>query len=128
MVLDSVTGVSVARSLAGLTALRIICGLFFLPHAIGKFTAREAAYEFFSAAGFKPAPTFARVAIAIELLLAALLVSGLETRPVAWVAGAYLLIAAGSVLKVEKKWLWHLGGCEYPLFWALCCGVVGFTN
>jgi hypothetical protein len=22
------------------------------------------------------------------------------------------------------KWLWNIGGCEYPLFWAICCAVV----
>jgi hypothetical protein len=42
----------------------------------------------------------------------------------AWASCVYLLIASAAVLKVTKKWLWHFGGCEYPLFWALCCAVL----
>ena len=112
-------------SLTALVALRIICGLFFIPHAVGKFTAKEAAFGFFRAAGFKPAPLFAYTAMTIEIVVAVLLIGGFFVNIAAWVGCIHLLIAAAAVFKVEKKWLWHIGGCEYPFFWALCCAIVG---
>jgi putative oxidoreductase len=113
---------------AALVILRVVCGLFFLPHAIGKFTAREAAFKFFEAAGFKPAPPFAYAAVALEVGLAALLVAGVYARPVAGLAAVYLFIAAAAVIKVEKRWLWHIGGCEYPVFWGICCLIVAAAS
>lgn len=109
---------------AALVALRIICGFFFIPHAIGKFTARDAAFGFFQAAGFRPAPLFAYVAMALELVLATLLLAGWWVRLSAAVASIYLFIAAAAVIKVERKWLWHVDGCEYPIFWGICCAIV----
>jgi uncharacterized membrane protein YphA (DoxX/SURF4 family) len=105
--------------------LRVICGIFFLPHAIGKFTAQEASFGFFRAAGFRPAQPYAYAAMIIEVILATLLIFGCCVRPAALLACIYLLIAAGAVFKVSKKWLWHIGGGEFPVFWAICCGIVG---
>lgn len=110
------------------TALRIICGFFFLPHAIGKFTAREASFAFFRKAGFDPAPPFAYAAMVIEVVLATLMLTGFYVHEAAWVACVYLLIAAAAVIKVEKKWLWHIGGCEFPVFWSICCAIVGAST
>ena len=104
-----------------LVALRIMCGAFFVPHIIGKFTARQAAFGFFRVAGFRPVEVFVYTAMTLEAALATLLISGVAARPAAAVAAIYLFIAAAAVIKVEKKWLWHIGGCEYPVFWGLCC-------
>jgi putative oxidoreductase len=112
-------------SVTALGALRVVCGLFFIPHAVGKFTARDAAFGFFRAAGFSPAPLYAYFAMSVEIVLAILLVSGYQVKIAAWVACIHLLVATAAVLKVQKKWLWHIGGCEYPFFWALCCAIVG---
>jgi putative oxidoreductase len=109
---------------AALVVLRTICGFFFIPHAIGKFTARNAAFGFFQAAGFRPAPLFAYVAMGLELVLATLLIAGWRVRPSAAAASVYLFIAAAAVIKVERKWLWHIDGCEYPVFWGICCAIV----
>ena len=37
-------------SLTPVDLLRFVCGFFFIPHAIGKFTAQEASFNFFRAA------------------------------------------------------------------------------
>lgn len=110
--------------LTPLYALQFICGFFFVPHIVGKFTAREASLGFFRAAGMKPAETWRWAAMIIETVLAILLIVGLYVHIAAWVSCGYLLIASAAVLKVTKRWLWHIGGCEYPLFWALCCAVL----
>jgi len=104
--------------------LQFICGFFFIPHIVGKFTAREASQGFFRAAGMKPVGAWWGAALLIETVLAIMLIVGLYVHVAAWIACIYLLIAAAAVLKVAKKWLWHIGGCEYPLFWAICCAVV----
>jgi putative oxidoreductase len=110
--------------LTTLLALRVVCGFFFLPHALGKFTAREAARGFFRAAGFKPEALFAYVAMVIEVSLATLLIVGVAVHWAAMAAALYLAVAALAVIKVEKKWLWHIGGCEYSVFWGSCCAIL----
>jgi uncharacterized membrane protein YphA (DoxX/SURF4 family) len=112
------------HSLAPLAVLRLICGLFYIPHIIGKFTAREASLGFFRAAGMKPAEAWRWAAMIIEVVLAILLILDIHVDIIGWISCAYLLIATLAVIKVTKKWLWHIGGCEYPLFWAICCAVV----
>lgn len=110
--------------LTPLYALQFICGFFFVPHIVGKFTAREASLGFFRAAGMQPAEAWRWAAMIIEIVLAILLIFGLYVQVVAWVACGYLLIAAAAVVKVNRKWLWHIGGCEFPLFWGLCCAIL----
>lgn len=116
------------RSEQALTALRIACGVFFIPHALGKVLAREAAIGFLTRAGFRPAGVFLMLALGIELALAALLVTGLAAPLPAWFGCLYLLVAAGAVIKVQKAWLWHVGGCEYAVFWAVCCGLSAYAS
>ncbi len=104
--------------------LRFICGFFFIPHIVGKFTAKEAAQGFFRAAGFRPVTAWWLAAMIIETVLAILLILGIRLNIVGWIAFAYLLIAAIANFKLSRKWLWHIGGSEYPLFWAICCAVL----
>jgi putative oxidoreductase len=104
--------------------LRIICGAFFIPHIYAKFMVPEA-LGFFQAAKFKPAATWMYVSCAIEVVLAIGLIFGIFTVYVGWLGFLHLLVATIAVYKVSSgKWLWNIGGCEYPLFWAICCAVV----
>ena len=112
------------QSLTPLLVLRLTCGLFFVPHIVGKFTAREASLNFFRAAGFRPAEAWRWAAMLIEVVLAVLLILNIDTHIIGFIGCAYLLIAALAAMKVSKRWLWHIGGGEYPLFWAICCAVL----
>ena len=104
--------------------LRIICGAFFIPHIYAKFFVPEA-LGFFVAAGFKPPKAWMYVACVIEVVLTIGLIFGVFTVYIAAVAAIHLLVAAIGVWKVTGgKWLWNIGGCEYCLFWAICCAVV----
>ena len=58
--------------------LRLICGLFFIPHIYGKFYV-PAALGFFKAAGFKPPEFWMYLAGAIEIVLAIGLIFGIYT-------------------------------------------------
>jgi putative oxidoreductase len=104
--------------------LRLICGLFFIPHIYAKFFVPEA-LGFFVAAKFKPPAAWMYLSGAVECVLVVGLIPGVLTRYVAVLATIHLLVAAAAIRRVSKgKWLWTIGGYEYAVFWALCCGVV----
>ncbi|MDE2166951.1 MAG: DoxX family protein [Alphaproteobacteria bacterium] len=104
--------------------LRIICGAFFIPHAYGKFFV-PAALDFFVAAKFRPPALWMYLACVIEVVLAVGLILGIFTTYLGAAAAIYLAVAAIAVYRVANgKWLWNIGGYEYPVFWAICCAVV----
>ena len=109
----------------GYDVLRIFCGAFFVPHVVGKITAREASVGFFKLAGWKPPQFWSDAAMAIEIILATCLMFAILATYAAYLASIYLLIAAVANFRLSRKWLWHIGGSEWPVFWALCCAVVG---
>ena len=110
-----------------LNILRLICGLFMIPHIYGKFYV-PAALGFFVAAGFKPPKFWMYLAGAIEVVLAAGLIFNIYTTICAAITTFHLLVAAVGVYKVTGKWLWNIGGSEFCLFWAICCWVVAMHS
>jgi putative oxidoreductase len=69
------------------------------------------------------------VAGAIETVLAVLLILGIWTPYAAAIAAIHLLVAAAATWRVSNgKWLWHIGGMEYPVFWALACVVLALLT
>ncbi len=103
--------------------LRLICGLCFIPHIYGTFT-EPAALGFVKAAKLHPPEFWMYLAGAIEVVLAIGLIFGIYTTIAAAVAVLHLLVAVVGVYRVTGKWLWNIGGCEFCLFWAICCLVV----
>lgn len=102
--------------------LRIACGLFFLPHVLGKVLPPHPALGFFKAANFPSPAVVMWIAAFVETTICVCLVAGIQTRIVALLGAGVLLVAAVAVFKVSQgKWLWNLGGAEYPVFWALIC-------
>jgi len=107
-----------------MNALRLICGLFFIPHIYAKFFVPEA-LGFFIATGLKPPKPWLYVACVIELVIAFGLIFAVFPFVVALLGCVHLLVALACVWKVTKgKWLWNIGGYEYCLFWATCCFLV----
>jgi putative oxidoreductase len=106
--------------LDGVVVLRLICGLFFLPHVIGKF-AGSASIEFFKAAKFKPPAMWMYLAATIEAMLSICLVFALYTPFVALVTAFHLLVAAVAMYELNRKWIWLIGGIEFCIFWMLSC-------
>jgi putative oxidoreductase len=114
--------------LNGIVILRLICGLFFVPHLYAKFFVPEA-LGFFVAAGFKPPATWMYVACAVETVLAIGLIFAIYTPYVAALGFVHLLVAGAAVYKVtDGKWLWNIGGYEYCVFWAISCLVVAMVH
>lgn len=110
----------------GYVLLRILCGAFLVPHVVGKISAREASVAFFKRAGWHPAQFWSYAAMAIEVGLAACMILGLAMPYTAYLGCIYLLVAAAANFGISRKWLWHIGGSEWPVFWALCCAIVGY--
>jgi putative oxidoreductase len=108
----------------GFNILRIICGAFFIPHIWAKFFVPEA-LGFFVAAKFKPPATWMYIACVVEIVLAIGLILAIYPVYVGLIAAIHLTVATIAVYRVTGgKWLWNIGGCEFPLFWAICCVVV----
>ncbi len=108
----------------GFNILRLICGLFFIPHIYAKFFVPEA-LGFFVAAKFQPPATWMYTACIIETLLAIALIFGIYPRYAGAIAAIHLGVAAVAVARVTGgKWLWNIGGYEYCVFWAICCAGV----
>ncbi len=109
----------------GLAILRIVCGLFFIPHLVVKFRNQDFVKGFMAKAGLNPPAAWLYAAFAVEILVTIGLVLDVYTAYAAALAAVFLLVAAWASWRVsEGKWMWNFGGAEYPLFWAICCAVV----
>ena len=112
----------------GYVLLRIICGAFIIPHAVGKVRFHEGVSGFFQAAGFRPVKAWVYTSMVIEWIVALCLIFGIATLPVAAFTALFMFVAAVANSRVQPgKWLWNLGGSEYPVFWGLCCGIVAWA-
>jgi putative oxidoreductase len=109
----------------GFNILRIICGLFLVPHMVMKAKDLPATYELYRAWRLYPPRAWVHACLVIEVIGSIGLVFAIYTRYVAALVAVFLFVAAWAVWRVsDGKWLWNIGGMEYPLFWAICCVVV----
>jgi putative oxidoreductase len=109
----------------GANVLRILCGLFLIPHLVVKFRNQEFVKGFMAKAGLNPPIAWLYGAFAVEIVATIGLVLDIWTVYVALLAAVFLLVAAWASWRVSAgKWMWNFGGAEYPLFWAICCFVV----
>ena len=115
----------------GYVLLRIVVGAFLLPHAYGKVKYKEGVTGFFTAAGFKPPGLFVTFGLVFEIVAGLVLILGV-TPQITQIAAAltciFMLVATVANHRVCKgKWLWNMGGSEYPFFWALCAAIVALN-
>ena len=105
--------------------LRLTCGLFLLPHFFAKITNLELTYKIYDDFRHYPVKLWVFSCSVIEAVCAIGMVFAIYTRYVAAVEAAFLCVAAWSVWRYSQgKYLWHAGGFEYCVFWAICCIVV----
>lgn len=105
--------------------LRLICGLFLLPHLYAKASNLDLTYKIYADFRLYPVKLWVFGCIAIEIICATGMVLAIGTRYVALIEAAFLVVAAWAVWRYSRgKWLWNVGGFEYCLFWAICCVVV----
>lgn len=105
-----------------MTALRILCGLWFAPHVIGKLRNIVPASQTFEKAGFRPGKFFLFLTVALELLAAAGLVLGIYPEIAAALAVVVLAGASYAVVKINGfNWRWQKQGPEFMAFWGTAC-------
>lgn len=113
----------------GFNVLRIICGLFLVPHLFVKFRNQDFVKGFMSKAGLNPPVVWLYGAFVVEIVASLGLVFDIYTGFVALLTCVFLLVAAWASWKTsDGKWMWNFGGAEYPLFWAICCLVVAMES
>jgi putative oxidoreductase len=105
--------------------LRLICGLFLLPHFFAKARNLEFTYTIYRDFRLYPTKVWVFSCLVIEIICAIGMVLAIHTRYVALLEAVFLSVAAWSVWRYSQgKWLWNIGGYEYCVFWAICCIVV----
>jgi putative oxidoreductase len=105
-----------------LAVLRVICGVWFVPHCIGKMRNVGPASQTFAKAGLHPPRVFVILTIALEIVAGLGLALNIQPRLAAALAGAVLAGASYAVLKINGfNWRWQKQGPEYMVFWALAC-------
>lgn len=110
-------------------ALRVLCGVFFLPHLVLKFVFFPDTLKFFQRAGFPFGKQLIFLDAAIEIAVAAMLILNIAPRFAACVAALHLLVAAGAVWRANgHTWRWNRGGPEYPIFWSIICLIVAWGS
>ncbi len=109
------------------SAIRILCGVFLIPHTIAKLSNIGRASAFFGKIGFKPPRFFVVFTSVMELIAAFGMISGLYPRVGALIAATILFVAAYAIGRLHGlNWRWQHPGIEYMLFWALICLLVNF--
>lgn len=98
--------------------LRLMCGLFYVPHVLAKLINTAAILGFFTAAGF-PAPLFFLIlAGVVEAVCAVGLTLNIYTKWVGLMSAGTMVVAAYAMMNVKGVgWLWNTGGIEYLVFW-----------
>ena len=107
----------------GWNVLRILCGVFLMPHAWGKVSGmawNPDDLALFTKAGWVPAHFWVGVAFVAQWACAIGLILGVRTRWAALGAAALLILAAATLQVVQGfRWKWNTGGMEYLIFWAI---------
>ncbi|MCY1262623.1 hypothetical protein D3C87_1407410 [compost metagenome] len=105
-----------------LAVLRILCGLWFLPHCAGKLQNIGPASQTFAKVGLRPGRAFVIITVVLELLAGIGLVFGIQEKLAAALAVVVLLGASYAVLRLNGfNWRWQKQGPEFMLFWAMAC-------
>lgn len=107
--------------------LRILTALYFIPHLVGKFTAKEAVNGFFTAANLLPPDRYRWFSFTVETIVVIFLFLAIYPAYAALLGGIHLLVAGWASYKVSKGgWIWLGGGAEYPIYWALVLLILAY--
>lgn len=105
--------------------VRIMAGLFYVPHALFKITGLAGSQVAFAAMGFHPPLFWVALAILTEVLCAVGLTLNLYTRYVGFMsAGTMALAVYGTFMTKGVHWMWNFSGVEYLVFWGVASAVL----
>ena|ERR1044071_442910 len=100
--------------------VRLMAGLFYIPHVLFKVTGFSGSLIAFQKMGFEPPLAWVTLAIFTEALCAVGLTFNLYTRYIGLMsAGTMVLAAYGTFATKGVHWMWNFGGVEYIAFWGI---------
>lgn len=103
-----------------LVVLRLMCGLFYLPHVLAKLINTGPILGFFTAAGFPEPFYFLVLAGVVEAICAIGLTFNIYTKWVGLMSAGTMVVAAYAIIAVKGAgWMWNVGGIEYLVFWGV---------
>jgi putative oxidoreductase len=103
-----------------INVIRIMAGLFYVPHVLFKVTGFAGSLLAFQKMGFEPPRFWVSLAILTETVCAVGLTFNLYTRYVGLMsAGTMVLAAYGTFATKGVHWMWNFGGIEYLVFWGV---------
>jgi len=133
LIVPGLAGLYDAGSCIAWPLVRVVCGLFLMPHGAQKLFGWFGGYglnatgEFFAKLGLQPGYTMALLAGLVELVGGGLLVLGLFTRPAA--LGVVIMMAVVVfAVHLPLGFFWQDGGFEYPLMWGLIALAIFFRG
>jgi putative oxidoreductase len=101
-----------------LPLLRIVTGLWLLPHGLPKvFGGAAGTGEFLESVGYSPGIFWAWAIALTEVIGGLLLAAGFLTRLAAFAIFVFMVNAA--IFHSQNGFLWGDGGWEYPAMWAV---------
>ena len=100
--------------------VRLMAGLFYIPHVVFKLTGFTGSLAAFAKMGFEPAMFWVSLAILTETLCAIGLTFNVYTRYAGLMsAGTMALAVYGTFATKGVHWMWNFGGVEYLVFWGV---------
>ena len=103
-----------------IVVVRLMCGLFYVPHVLFKIMGFSGSLVAFGKMGFEPALYWVLLAIVTETICAIGLTFDIQTRFVGLMsAGTMAFAAYGTFATKGVHWMWNFGGVEYIAFWGI---------
>jgi putative oxidoreductase len=105
-----------------LELIRILCGIWLVPHLLGKIRNVKLAAPTFEKVGLRPGRVVVILTIVLELIAGVGLVFGIYEETAGVLLVVVMLGASYAVLCLSgANWRWHKHGPEYMIVWAIVC-------
>lgn len=129
LIIPGLAGLYDAGSAIAYPVIRLVAGLFLIPHGYQKFFEYgvEAVGANFAKMGIEPGVLMATLAALVELVGGALVAIGLLTRPAA-AACAVLLAVATFGVHFKNGFFAGSGGFEFAMMWMILMIVIFFRG
>ena len=134
LIVPGMAGLYAAGAWIAWPLIRVVCGLFLMPHGAQKLFGWFGGYGlaatgemFATRLGLQPGFLMALLAGLVELVGGSLLVLGLLTRPAALAVVVMMAVAVFAV-HLPSGFFWQDGGFEYPLMWGLIALAIFFRG
>src|SRR6476620_1549348 len=103
-----------------LVVVRLMCGLFYVPHVLFKVQGFEGSIVAFGKMGFQPPMLWVLLAITTEAICAVGLTFNVYVQFIGLMSAGVMAFAAyGTFATKGVHWMWNFGGVEYIAMWGV---------